>query len=542
MRKTRTILALLLAAIMILGMFAGCAKETTKEETKKEETKKEETKKTDTKKEESKKEDTKQESAEPVKLTFMFNGGEIVPGSIGDQWVDQIEEHCNVEIEWITPAASAYTENLQLMLLDEKRPDAVIFPTDWLTSATYQDACEDGMFIDLAEYVPNYPNLLAHTAGVTWEALDIFNDGRIWGIARSTVMRADGFCVHEQWLDKLGIEYHEGDLMTMDDFFDILYAFTYDDPDGNGINDTYGLMGYSDSDGLMITRLNYIFGIDKNEFQLVDGKPVMLRFSKEYDNYKKYLAFANKCWEAGVIDPDAFAIDRNGAEERRLVSTTGVFSAYPGNMNVQIDDNCDHTYVYVPGVVEKEGDTYAYGAFGTGVYWYWGVSSTCEHPEKVLEVFDYILSDEQWTNLNAGSLEGVGFDIKADGNYDFAKTETLKAQGLDSNNPIKLIMRRSDGPEFFISKSLPIELQNRLSELIGLSFKYYKAPVDKGFVPEITKDPTFIEYMNFVVQAETKIITGEEPVDYWDEVVDGWYAAGGEQYIQEVLDYIESLG
>ena len=519
--------ALLITLVMVINLFAGCGQEKNSPET------------TQTPSASpAQSGQTNAEAQEPVKLRFMINC-DITEGSVGDAWVKELEDHCNVEIEWISPAASAYEENLQLMLLDEDRPDAVIFPTSWLNSTSFADACKDGMFIPLEDMLPGYENLMAHTAQVSWDGLDIFDDGHIWGVPRSTVMRADGFVLNEQWLKALNIDYTEGEFLTLDKFFDILYAFTYDDPDGNGINDTYGLSAYSKEDGTLITALQHIFGIGTgSEFFNVDGKPVMLKYSKEYDNYKRYLAFANKCWEAGVIDPDAFSIDLTVAQDRQNVGTVGVFQSYPGNMNVVATEQKPNTYLYCPGVVEKAGDTYGYGEFATGIYWYWAISNTCAHPEKVLEVFDYILSDEQWTNLNAGSVEGVGFEILPDGNYDFSKTEALKAQGLDSINPIKLVMRRSDGAEFFINKSLPVEMQKRLADLIDVTFDLYIAPVDEGFVPTVATDPVFVEYQNFVIQAEAKIITGSEPVDYWDEVVDGWYAAGGTRYVQEVLDYI----
>lgn len=523
----KKIIALLLAIIMAVGVFAGCGQNddpvgTTQAPAASNQYNN----------------PTDSQSEETVKLQFMINC-EIDEGSIGDAWVKELEEHCNVEIEWISPAASAYEENLQLMLLDEDRPDAVIFPTAWINSTSFADACEDGMFISLENMIQDYENIMAHTAQVSWDGLDIFDDGRIWGVPRSTVMRADGFVLNEQWLEALNIDYTEGEFLTLDEFFDILYAFTYGDPDGNGIDDTYGLSGYSKDDGSMITSLQHIFGIGTGtEFFEIDGEPVMLKYSQEYDNYKRYLEFVNKCWEAGVIDPDAFSIDLTVATERRDFGTVGVFQNYPGNMNVVATEDYPNTYLYCPGVVENEGDTYGYGEFATGIYWYWAISSTCEHPEKVLEVFDYILSDEQWTNLNAGSVEGVGFEILDNGNYDFSLTEQMKEQGLDSIKPIKLVMRRSDGAEFFIDKSLPIEMQQRLADLISVSFELYVAPVDEGYVPEIATDPVFVEYQNYVIQAEAKIITGAEPVDYWDEVVEGWYAAGGTQYIQEVLDYI----
>ena len=38
-----------------------------------------------------------------------------------------------------------------------------------------------------------------------------------------------------------------------------------------------------------------------------------------------------------------------------------------------------------------------------------------------------------------------------------------------------------------------------------------------------------------------KIIIGEKPVEYWDEVLDGWYKAGGEEYVADMQAYIASM-
>ena len=47
----------------------------------------------------------------------------------------------------------------------------------------------------------------------------------------------EGLLVRKDWLDKLGLAAPT----TLDELYDVLYAFTYNDPDGNGKNDTYGL-------------------------------------------------------------------------------------------------------------------------------------------------------------------------------------------------------------------------------------------------------------------------------------------------------------
>ena len=38
----------------------------------------------------------------------------------------------------------------------------------------------------------------------------------------------------------------------------------------------------------------------------------------------------------------------------------------------------------------------------------------------------------------------------------------------------------------------------------------------------------------------SKIVVGELPVDEWDAILDGWYDAGGETYVEQMRAYIES--
>jgi putative aldouronate transport system substrate-binding protein len=66
----------------------------------------------------------------------------------------------------------------------------------------------------------------------------------------------------QDWLDKLGLEMPK----TTEDVEKILKAFTEDDPDGNGIDDTYG-MCYNGSN--TINQLLLFFGVDswREEFQ-----------------------------------------------------------------------------------------------------------------------------------------------------------------------------------------------------------------------------------------------------------------------------------
>ena len=188
--KAKKVTALLMAVLMTAGCLAGCGDQQaeTSETTSGQETSADASKEgTDSAPEES---SEAADAGEPVKLSIMLHSVNEVPeGSIADQWVDQLEEKLNVELEWVIPPSSAYEDNLQLYLINEDKPDIMCFPTEWLTQTSFTDACQSGMFYDISDQLENYPNLMAHTAQISWEALDVFNDGRVWGVPRSTVDR-----------------------------------------------------------------------------------------------------------------------------------------------------------------------------------------------------------------------------------------------------------------------------------------------------------------------------------------------------------------
>lgn len=66
-------------------------------------------------------------------------------------------------------------------------------------------------------------------------------DGLSYGLSHSgSIERNEGVLIRKDWLDKLGLAVP----VTTDDFLNVMRAFTFNDPDGNGIDDTYGYGAY----------------------------------------------------------------------------------------------------------------------------------------------------------------------------------------------------------------------------------------------------------------------------------------------------------
>ena len=63
-------------------------------------------------------------------------------------------------------------------------------------------------------------------------------DGKTYATDRARALGRNGVTIRKDWLENLGLE----EPKTIDEFYNVLKAFTKDDPDGNGKDDTYGLV------------------------------------------------------------------------------------------------------------------------------------------------------------------------------------------------------------------------------------------------------------------------------------------------------------
>ena len=179
MKNWKKCVALLLAILMLSALFTGCAKTATETPNESEQPAADNA---DAVKDSS--EQPAEDAApaeEPVTIKIMANFDTIKPG--GQKWLEGIEEKLNVKIEWQLPPSSGYEDTLQMLVLSDDRPDVVILPDSWRTSDVFAESCEGGIFQDISGLLPNYENIMAHTAspGMHW----IFSTMVVSGVCRA---------------------------------------------------------------------------------------------------------------------------------------------------------------------------------------------------------------------------------------------------------------------------------------------------------------------------------------------------------------------
>ncbi len=85
-------------------------------------------------------------------------------------------------------------------------------------------------------------------------------DGLTYGLCQlGSIDRNEGVLIRKDWLDKLGLQPPK----TVDEYLSVMHAFTYNDPDGNGKNDTYGLGAFieiNNHEGGLGRRFSPFFG------------------------------------------------------------------------------------------------------------------------------------------------------------------------------------------------------------------------------------------------------------------------------------------
>jgi len=170
--------------------------------------------------------------------------------------------------------------------------------------------------------------------------------------------------IRQDWLAKLGLKMPT----TMDELLAVARAFTFNDPDGNGRNDTYGFTSAGENTGIgEIGNIGYMFGptgfyVENNTVShpIVDG------------NYKLTLDFIKKAVDQQSIDPDWYTIGWNDRKPNLYNGKYGIVWYPPEALlaetdTMRLDGLVKDWYAVIPPIkaTSRGGKLTALPIFGT---------------------------------------------------------------------------------------------------------------------------------------------------------------------------------
>ena len=228
--------------------------------------------------------------------------------------------------------------------------------------------------------------------------------------------------------------------------------FTFDDPDGNGQKDTWGLATSATSAGNWTNNLATFlaaFGYEHIERPYLDPASGEIMFFEVTEGWRDFLRWMNGLWEAGVIHPDVTLPDKlavgslfqDGHVGFAGDSWTYVLPKYrPGTWFPNLfekDPNATVEYVGQLTAAGYEPTWELRPALWT--YHVIGKDTSDLQLEKILGVIDLQLADPYYHNLIWSGVEGEHFEFDEDGMRQFLPA----AQGMEAQGDL--------GVKFFLT-------------------------------------------------------------------------------------------
>lgn len=331
-----------------------------------------------------------------------------------DEVITKFEDYTNTHVEWRLEANDTYKEKLGLVLMDKDNMPMIITGSGDLT-ANVVDAAKKGAFWDLSEYLKDtesYPNLSKADKNVL-KAMTV--DGKVVGLYRARQIGRYGFSYRTDWAEAVGITEEP---KTAEDVYNMLYKFTYEDPDGDGKDDTYGLemTKYVGPIDIMQTW----FGVG-NEWVEQDGKLIPVHQTPEY---KEALKWIKKIYDDGLIRKDWATVDSGtfgdackkgeaGAFVDVMDGAKRIWNYYIQNDIKSVTDPSKTATMTLTGPVN--GKTLATSGFN-GYYLITKAGAKTEEDVKnCLHFLDKMCDDEMMVLADYG-LEGITYDLNESGN------------------------------------------------------------------------------------------------------------------------------
>ena len=374
-----------------------------------------------------------QPSGERQTITFSVidvNAGSNNVGEYAEQILNQIKDYTNVNLELTWVANDALADKNALYLTN---PGTMPHIITWggTVTANVVEAAKQGAFVDLNEYVwdsAKYPNLSGMSKEV---AANLTVDGKLIAIPRTRVVGRNGLSYRTDWFEKLKDEYNLTEPNTPEAVKEMLKAFTYGDPDGNGVDDTIGMEMTKHTGPFDIIQTWFGCG---NGWAEVDGQLVPVWMQPEYMEAVDYI---KSLYDEGLMPADWHTRPTDGWSDGCKKGENGVFIDVLDS-GKRIWKYFEDEATFTPSVVNPEEAAHMtlHGAVNghtlatAGYAGYFTLSATTlDTPEKIEAALTLLdkLNDPEMLVLTQYGLEGINYDIVDGLLVDTDNTEEGKA-------------------------------------------------------------------------------------------------------------------
>jgi putative aldouronate transport system substrate-binding protein len=465
-------------------------------------------------------------SAAPLKFSMMLDFSGKEQPKPDNPVVQAIEKYTNTKLDITEIPSNDFCAKLPVVIASGDMPEVIV--SCGSPSQPYLvNAAQAGAFWDITPYIKDYPNL-SKMPLVSYDNIKI--GGKIYGIPRYRPISRYVFTYRQDWLINVGMK----PPTSIDEFYNILKAFTNNDPDKNGKNDTYGISSMI-SNTSFSPDFGLIFGAPNN-WAVKDGKFIK---AEETPEYLEGLKFTKKLYDEKLLNQDFASVDRPKYEGEFENGKAGVINATTNNMLAfETRVQSHNKAAKIDGVSALQGQSgkrTVADRGSNGILMFPKSKVKTEAQLKQLLGFFDKLSDKPMVDLLEWGIQGTHYDLK-DG-----KAVRTNQQSYDNEVrfPYSLLLETTPVADIKTPGTVDPTTQSSL-DIEADNSKY--AVVDPAMVLiSETWNKQGQELLQILNDAKVKFVMGKIDQNGWNQAVAQYKKTGGDKAAQEfAAEYAKS--
>ncbi len=508
-----------------------------------------------------------------IEVSFVRDLSDVVENNVlgvlkgetidNNRWTQLYEDELGIKIkyDWVvkgSPTSDQYLQKINVTLASGDLPDVIPVNATQLKQLADSDQIEDMTELYEKYASPFTKKVLSEEGTSVFDAATF--DGKLMAVPQleSSMERAMYIWIRTDWLDKLGLKPPK----TMADVLAISKAFTENDPDGNGKQDTFGLGVTKDLWGGAMGLEGFMAGYDAYPNIWVEDASGKLVFGSTQPEVKKALQVLQDMAKNGQIDQEFGVKDGGKVSEQISAGKIGMEygeqwnSIWPLQLNRDNDPNAQ--WQAFP-IVSESGETPKVPLkFSTTRFF--AVKKGAAHPEAVIKMFNLHLEknwgetaefDKYFAPPEAESVWQLSpvtpYPVKKNVDAFRAIDAARKAGDFSTlTGEAKTIQEKLEAYASGSSDGFALWGWERIygeEGSMGIADQYDKNNqfLREKFVGAPT--PTMVERKATLEKLQNevfvKIILGD-PIDKFDQFVADWKKLGGDQITQEVNEWYET--
>ncbi|MGM0876517.1 MAG: extracellular solute-binding protein [Bacillota bacterium] len=487
---------------------------------------------------------------------YKFKDGEDITNNVHTKWA---EEELGIKINHMYEAVdnAAYHTKIRLALTSQETlPDVFVVQNRGLVA----DLMESGKVMDIQDAFDKYAS---DRLKKIYEENDsglnqVKVNGRLMGLPIFTPGDATDplIWVRQDWLDNLNLE----SPTTIEEFEKVMDAFTNNDPDGNGKDDTFGFT-FSGSGGYLnwMSDASFVFGAYTGKYlpktyQISDNGKLV--YGSTQPGTKEALGKLREWYSKGYLDKELAILDPVKATESFIQGKAGMIAApsfaYDWPLKDILGNHPDAKVVPYKLPTGPDGKTARFGSTlnENKVILF---NKDFKNMEAFFVYLDKMYDREFETgDFKYGYAEGYDYAL-VDGKPVYDPEKHIYDPGQYSflwGTPMIPFKYSTDQNYIYEGNEPKTNSQDRISQANentikagALNYQMREISAPDVFLggPTETMETKGENLTTMEVELFNKIVYGKVPLDSYDQFVKDWYEKGGTQIEKEVNEWYESV-